>query len=106
MVRMAALPVRQNNHSWSRLANHARHLQAVLPRVLYAPVRNVEGPAPARAQNLRRIGRLARPIVGGPARPHLALRQVENARALPALRSFQQSAAASLLHVVAMRGNS
>src|SRR5580700_7113570 len=102
---MAPLPVWQNNHSWSRLANHVCDPQPVLPGVLDAPVRNVEGPAPARAQNLRRIGCLARPIVGGPARPHLALRQVEDAGALPALRSFQQSAAASLLHVVAMRGD-
>ncbi len=40
-----------------------------------------------------------------PRVPISPLRQVEDARALPALRGLQQSSAASLLYIVAVRGD-
>ena len=102
---MPSLPVRQNHHARPRLADHARYFQPVLPGVFDAAVGNIERPPPARAENSRRVRRLARAIFGGAARAHFALRQIENAGALAALGHLQQRAAAGLLHVVAVRGN-
>ena len=105
MVRMPPLPVGQNDHPRPRLPNHASDFQSVLPSVLDPTVRDVERSPPDHAQNLRGIVGLAGAVFGRAARAHLALRQVENARALPALRGFQQRPAAGLLDIVAVRGN-
>ena len=105
MVRMPPLPVRQDDHPRARLSNHAGDLQPVLPRVLNAPVGNIERPPPAHAENLRRVCGFTGAIFSRAPRAHLALGQVKNARALPALRSLQQSAAAGLLYIVTMRGD-
>jgi hypothetical protein len=53
----------------------------------------------------RCLGCLPRTIFGSAARPHLALRQVENAGATSALCHFEQRSAAGLLNIVTMRGN-
>ena len=82
-----------------------RHLQPILPGILDAAVWNIERTPPVCAKNFRRIRRFTRAIFGGAARSHLALRQIENAGALAALCRFQQCSAASLFHVVAVRGN-
>src|SRR5260221_11468226 len=42
VVRMASLPVGQDHHSRTLLANHLRDLQAVFPGVLYAAVGNIQ----------------------------------------------------------------
>ncbi len=105
MIRMPPLPVRQNDHPRPRLPNHGGDLQPVLVGVLHAAVGNIERPPPTHAQNPGRVVGLARAIFRRAARPHLAPRQVEDARALSALRSLQQRTAAGLLHVVAVRGN-
>ena len=105
MIRMPPLPIRQNDHPRPRLTNHARHLQPVLPSILNATVRDVECPPPTHTQNLGSVGGFARAVFRRAARPHLTLRQVEDAGALPALRGFQERTAAGLLDVVAVRGD-
>ena len=105
MIWMPPLPVGQNDHPRPRLPNHGGDLQPVLVGVLDAAVRNVERAPPTHAQNLGRVIGFARAIFRRAPRPHLALRQVEDARALAALRGLQQRAAAGLLYVVAVRGD-
>ena len=102
---MPPLPVRKNDHPRPRLPNHARHLQPVLPGILDAAVGKIERSSPTDAQNLCCVVGFAGTIFRCAARPHLSLRQVENARALPAPRRFQQRTSAGLLHVVAVSGN-
>src|ERR1700733_16197000 len=98
---MPPLPVRQNHNARPRLPNPAGDLKALFPRVLDAPAGNVEGPAPAHAENPGSVVSLARSVFGRSARAHFALGQIEDARALSALRRFQQSAAAGLFRVIA-----
>ena len=74
---MAPLPIRQNHHPRTRLSNHACYFEAVLEGVLYPPVGNIESASPLNCKNLRRLGSLARAVVGRAARAHLALGQVE-----------------------------
>src|SRR5436309_13722552 len=105
MIRMPPLPVRQNYHARARLSNDAPNFQPVFPGVLHAAVGYVECAPPTHAKNFSRIAGLTSPILGAASRSHLALCQIEDARALPALRGFQQSAAAGLFHIVAMCGN-
>ena len=105
MIGMAALPVGKNDHPRSCLANYCGQLYAVLPSVLDAAVWKVEGAPPTHAKNLGRVIRFAGAIFCRAPRSHLALRQVEDARALPALSGLQQRAATGLLHVVAVRGD-
>src|ERR1700751_2158602 len=105
MIWMPALPVRKNYNPGPRLANDGCNLETILPRVLNASVGNVEGAAPDYAENLRSIIRLALPVFGRAARSHLAARQIENSRPLPLFRSFEQGAAARLLHVVPVRSD-
>ena len=105
MIRMPSLPVRQNHHLRTCLANHAGDLQAVLPSVLDTAIGNVECPAPFHAQNVRRVRRFARPIFRGAACAHFPLGQIEDAGALSPLRRLQQRAAAGLLDVVTVCGD-
>src|SRR3984957_667809 len=106
MIRMPAFPVGKDHDSRSRLANHARDLQAVLPGVLNPPIRNVERAPPEDAKDLCCIVGFASAIFGGAARAEFALGQVKNPCALPALRRFEQCAAAGLFYVVAVGGDS
>ncbi len=105
VVGMAALPVRKDDHLRPGLADRARDLQAVLPGVLHAAVRDVERAAPPDAQDARRLFRLARTVLGSAARAQLALGEVEDAGAMAALRHLEQGAAAGLLHVVTVSGD-
>ena len=102
MVRMPPLPVGQNNYARPRLANHARHLQPVLPRILYAAVGKIERPSPTDSQNLTSVVGLPGTIFCRAARSHFTLGQIQNARSLPALPGLKQRAAAGLLYVVPM----
>ncbi len=105
MIRMPPFPVGQDDYPRARLPNHGGDFQPVLLSVLHAPVRNVERPPPTHAKNLGCVIGFARAIFRRAPRPHFALRQVEDAGALPALRSLQQSSAAGLLYIVAVRGD-
>src|SRR5579862_7418870 len=102
---MPPLPVGQNHHARASLANHARNFEAILPSVFDASIRNVERSPPNRAKDFCRIRRLTRALFRCAASSHLALREIENADALPALRGPQQSASAGLLYVVAVSGD-
>jgi len=60
--------------------------------------------APGNFQDARRLGRFAGAVFGGAARAHFTLREIENAGAVSALGHLEQSSAAGLFHVVAVRG--
>ena len=105
MVGMPSFPVGKNHHSRPLLAKHTNHLQPVFPGVLDPAVGNVESFPPRDAENLSRVGRFLGTIFGGAARSHLALRQIEDAGAIAALRHLEQSAAAGLFNIVAVRGD-
>jgi hypothetical protein len=102
---MAALPVGKNDNPRPLFAKDLRHLQTVLPGVFDPAIGDIECATPRHAQNLRSLGRFAGPIFGRPASPHFALRQIEDAGAVSALRHFEQRASAGLFYIVAMRGN-
>ena len=102
MVRMAGLPVRQNQDSRPQLANDARDFQPVVVGVLDPAVRNIQRLPPAGFEDASRLVRFARAIFDRTARAHLALSEIENRSAVAALGHLQQRAAAGLLHVVAM----
>ena len=57
------------------------------------------------AEHLRRALRFRGAQLGRSARAHLALREIENARAMPGARRLGERAAAGELDVVAMRGD-
>jgi hypothetical protein len=59
--------------------------------------------SPRDFQNARRVRRFTRAVFGAAARPHFALRQVEDASSISSICHLEQSSAASLFHVVAVR---
>src|SRR5579864_546124 len=105
MVRMPALPIGKDDYTRACAPNHTCDLQAVLPRVLYSPVLDVERLPPRHFQNPCRFIRLPLAVFSTAASSHLAASQIENAGAMPALSHLQQGPAAGLLHVIAMRGD-
>src|SRR5579871_1317090 len=100
---MAAFPIGKDHDPRPRFPDHTRDLDPVLPAVLDSAVGDIKRTPPTHSQNLCRRFRFTGAIFGGPARSHLALRQIKNSRTLPALRGFQKRAAASLLYIVAVR---
>lgn len=102
MIRMPSLPVRQNHHARTHLAQHPHNLLPVFQRIFDCTIRQIQRLAPAHSQQLRSLRCLARPIFRRPARPSLAPRQVQNRSPQSARRHPQQGAAASLLHIVAV----
>src|SRR5438552_7876882 len=105
MVGVAALPVGKNHHPRPLLTDDARDFQPVLPGVFHASVGNSGGVAPGDLQNLGRGFGFGGALLGGAARSHFALRQIEDAGAMSGLRHLQQSAAACLLAIIAMRSD-
>src|ERR1035438_10394762 len=105
MIGMTGLPIRKNQHAWAQLTNDTRDLDPVAKGVLDTPIRNIERSAPTDFEDTRCLVGLTRPVLNAAARAHLALREVEDGSAVSALRHLEQRAAASLLDVVAMRGN-
>src|SRR5579862_3314870 len=102
---MARLPVRQDEHARAQLAYDAGDLQPVLVGVFHPAIRNVERPPPADSQDSRGLAGFARAVFDAAACAHFALREVEDGGAIAAPGHLQQRAAASLLHIVAMRGD-
>src|SRR5882672_6087148 len=102
---MTALPVGKNDHTRPLFADNAGDFELVFPGVFHAPIGNVQGVAIACSQNSGRVISFASAIIGGSARPHLSLCQVENSGAVAALGHFEQGPAAGLLNVISMRGN-
>src|SRR5450631_106819 len=101
---MAPLPVGKNQDPRTLLAEYAGDLQAILPGIFDAAVGEIERMAPGNFQDARRVRRFAGTVFGGAARPHLALREVEDSGAVSALGHLEQSSAAGLFYVVAVRG--
>src|SRR5208282_942273 len=101
---MATLPIGKNEHSRTLFTKYASDLQTILPGIFDAAVGNIERVAPGHFQDARRLGRFAGAIFGGTACPHFTLREIEDAGAVSAFRHLEQSSGASLLYVVAMRG--
>ena len=102
---MARLPVGQNDDARPEFAEDADYAQAILESVFDGAVGQGERPAPANAQNARGFFRLAGALFRRAASASLALGQIENRSAQTARRHAQQRSAATLLHVVAMRGD-
>src|ERR1700722_2097220 len=105
MIGMPSLPIRKNDHSRTRFANDAGHLQPILPGIFYAAVGKVERPSPADSKNLGGVICFAGAIFCGAPGPHFSLREIEDASAMPPSRGPQQRPAAGLLYVVAVWGN-
>src|SRR5208337_3959542 len=105
VVGMSRLPIGKNQHARAQFANDARDLDAIFEGVLDAAVGNVERVPPTDFEDARRLLGLAGALLDGAARAHLALREVENGSAAPALSHLEQRAAAGLLDVVAVGGN-
>src|ERR1700720_2395503 len=103
---MASLPVRQDHHSRMLLANHARNFQPVLRGVLDSAVGDVQGMTPRHTKNLSRFRSLAGTIFRRAAGSHLALSQVENPSAMATLGHLEHGAAAGLLDIVTVGGDS
>src|SRR5664280_3093692 len=103
---MARLPIRKNEHARAQLTNDTRHLESIAEGVLDAAVGNVESLPPAHFQDAPSLVSLTRPVLDAAACAHLALREVKDCGAVSALRHLEQRAAAGLLDVVAMRGDS
>src|SRR5215471_1305802 len=105
VVGMAAFPIGKNHHPRTLFADHAGDFQAILPGVFHAAIGNVQGLPESNLEDPGGVGGFTRAVFGGAARPHFALREVEDPGAQSALRHLEQSAAAGLLHVIAMSGN-
>ena len=105
VIGVASLPVGQDHHPRSLLANHLRDLQPIFPGVFHPAIGDVEGLPPANFENPCRSIRLPRALFGGAARSHLTLRKVEDAGAMATLGHLQQRAAAGLFHVVTVGSN-
>src|SRR6266852_2669233 len=103
---MPPSPIRENQYLRTLLPDPTRDLQPVLPGVLDAPVGNIECCAPRNFQNARSFGRLACPVFSRAAGAHFTFCQVQDAGAVSALGHLEQSAAAGLLDIVTMRGES
>jgi hypothetical protein len=103
---MATLPVREDQYPRTLFANYARDLQAILPCIFDAAVGNIERVAPGNFQDASRLRRFASAIFSRAARPHLTLRQVEDAGAVSALGHLEQSSGAGLFYIIAVRGQS
>src|SRR5438552_12798242 len=105
MVGVAALPIRKNHHPRPLLTDDARDFQPVLPGIFHACIGNSSRVAPGDLQNLGGRFGFGGALFGRAARSHLALRQIEDAGAISGLRHLQQSAAACLLTIIAMRSD-
>src|SRR3954471_19629941 len=103
---MASLPVGKNNDARPRPADHARDFKTIFVGVLYPAVRDVERIAPGSLQDARCFLGFAPAVVGRSTRAHLAARKIKDGGAMPAFSHFEQRAAASLLDVVAVGGDS
>src|SRR5260370_31882305 len=101
---MTPLPVGKNQHARTLLAEYEDDLQSMLTGIFDAAVGNVESFAPGNVQDARRLRGFSRPVFGGAARSHFTLGEIEDAGAVSALGHLEQSSAAGLFYVVAMRG--
>ena len=106
VIGMASLPVGKNDDARAKPAEDADHGDAILKRVLNGAVGQGERLPPSHAQNARGFFGLAGALLGRAAGSGFALGEIENGSAQAARRHAQQCAAAGLLHVVAMRGDS
>src|SRR5205807_9279969 len=106
VIGMAALPVGKNDNSWALFAYHPCDLHPVLPGIFHAAIGNIESLPEAGLQNPRSFIGFAGSILDRAAGAHFPLRQVEDSGAVSLLRHLEQSAAAGLLNVVAVGGNS
>jgi hypothetical protein len=101
---MPSFPVGENQHPRTLFAEYADDLQTIVPGIFDAAVGDIEGVTPGNFQNACRFGGFTGPVFGGAARAHFTLREVEDAGAVSALGHLEQSSAAGLFDVVAVRG--
>src|ERR1035437_3136524 len=101
---MTALPVGKNQHPRTLFTDYAGDLQTILPGIFDAAVGNIESMAPGNFQDALGLVRFARAVFNVAARPHFALREVQDASAVFALGHLEQSSAAGLFYIIAVRG--
>ena len=106
VIGMASLPVGKNHHAGTKQAEHASHGNAIFKRVLDGAIGHGERLPPANAQNACGFFGFAGALLRGAAGSGFALGQIEDRGTQAARRHAQQRAATSLLHVVAMCGDS
>src|SRR6266705_6112868 len=102
---MTSFPVWKNNHARFLFADYLRDLEAVLPGVLHPAVRNIKRLPPSDFQYLRSGVGFASAILRRSTCAQLTFSQIKNPGGVAKACHFEQSPAAGLLHVVAVRGN-
>lgn len=106
MVRMAPLPIRQDNHSWPQTAEGLDDLEPVRLRVFDVAVGKIKRLAMGDPEDTGGLLGLGAALLGGAPGPGLPLGKVEDA-CLPSSRLHgKQRPAAGLFDVVTMRGDS
>lgn len=104
MVGMTAFPVGKDQYSGTLFPKDANDLQAIVPGVFDSTVGYVERLPPGNLQNTCRFGRFGGSIFCRAACSHFSLREIENSRAISALRHLEQGSSAGLFDVVAVSG--
>jgi len=102
VVRVARMPVWQNDHARTKIAQNTHNLEPAFQGVFNRSVRQVKRLPPADAQQMCCFGSFPCALFRAAASSGFALRQVQNGGAQPAGGHAQQGSSASLFHVVAM----
>ena len=105
VVRVATLPVGENDDPWAQTTEDGRDLQPISKGVFHVAVGQVERLAMVHAQETGGGIRFGGALGCGTAGATFAPRQVEDAGTPAQGMLHQQSSAAGLFHVVAMRGD-
>jgi hypothetical protein len=105
VVRVAALPVGQDDDAGAQAAENSCDLETVLVGVLDVAVRQVEGFAVGDVEDAGSGSSFGGTVCGSAAGAGFALREVENAGAPAASMHGKQSASAGLLDVIAVGGD-
>ena len=105
MIGMPAARSRADHHARLELADHAGELRARGGGVLDTGIRQFEIASHRHAEHGGRPCGLFSAQGSGAAGPHLALREVDDCRAMPAPGVLDEGAAAQQLDVVAVRAD-
>src|ERR1022692_1198817 len=104
MIGVTALPVRKNQNARALLAENIRDLEAILPRIFDATVRNIECFAPEHLQDTCCVGSFTGAVFHCAARSHFSAGQIEDAGFVSPLSHLEQGSAAGLFYVIAVGG--
>ena len=105
VIRMARLPIRKNDDTWTEMAQDAHDFNSVVERVFDRAIGNVESLSRRDAEETSSFSGFLGAIGGAAARSGFALREVEDSGAESAGCHAQQRAATGLFDVVAVSGD-